>query len=322
MKRRHLVTLAGSLAVTAAGHAQERFPTRPLRVIIPFAPGGSTDILARICCQILTKALGKSAVAENITGAGGTIGAQHVLDAQADGYTLMAGTPGPVTINPLLMPDISYDAAKDFKGVAFVGDSPAVVVVRQDSPIRTLKDLIAAAKAAPNKLTYASAGVGSFAHLSGELFQWRAGVKMRHVPYRGSAPAATDLLAGRVDVMLENYPSVQSYIGSGLMRALAVGTLKPTALLPNVPTVAAEGVAGYESTSWFGLLVRTGTPAIAINAVNAAINAGLAEPAILRQLAQLGVEPVGGTPEAFDRYIATKLDETRQLVKAAGIKLD
>lgn len=322
MKRRHLVTLAGSLAVTAAGHAQERFPTRPLRVIIPFAPGGSTDILARICCQILTKALGKSAVAENITGAGGTIGAQHVLDAQADGYTLMAGTPGPVTINPLLMPDISYDAAKDFKGVAFVGDSPAVVVVRQDSPIRTLKDLIAAAKAAPNKLTYASAGVGSFAHLSGELFQWRAGVKMRHVPYRGSAPAATDLLAGRVDVMLENYPSVQSYIGSGLMRALAVGTLKPTALLPNVPTVAAEGVAGYESTSWFGLLVRTGTPAIAINAVNAVINAGLAEPAILRQLAQLGVEPVGGTPEAFDRYIATKLDETRQLVKAAGIKLD
>ena len=221
-----------------------------------------------------------------------------------------------------MLTNISYDAAKDFKGIVFVGDSPAVVVVRHDSPIQSLKQLIAAAKATPDKLTYASAGIGSFAHLSGELFNWRAGIKMTHVPYRGTAPAAIDLMGGRVDVMFENYPSVQSYLSSNQLRPLAVGTLKPTSLLPNVPTVVEEGVADYESTSWFGLFARTGTPAAAIDAINAAINTGLAGPSVRQQLATLGVEPVGGTAEAFDHYIAETLVETRQLVQAAGIKID
>jgi tripartite-type tricarboxylate transporter receptor subunit TctC len=321
MKRRHVIALLGNLPIVAA-YGQERYPTRPLRVIIPFAPGGSTDILARLCCQILTQKLGKSAVADNVTGAGGTIGAQRVLSERADGYTLMAGTPGPVTINPLLLPNISYNVTKDFIGVAFVGDSPAVVVVRQGSPLRSLKDLIAAAKAAPGKLTYASAGIGSFAHLSGALLEWRAGIKMTHVPYRGTAPAATDLIAGRVDLMVENYPSVQSYLEAGQMRALAVGTLKRTSFLPDVPTVAQAGVPGYESSSWFGLFARTGTPPVAVNAVNAAINAGLAEPSVRQQLAKLGVEPVGGTPKAFDAYIADQLEKMRALIHAAGIKID
>jgi tripartite-type tricarboxylate transporter receptor subunit TctC len=293
-----------------------------LRLIIPFAVGGSTDILARICSQILTQSLGKAVIPENITGAGGVIGAQRVLSAPADGYMLLAGTPGPITINPLLLANISYDAAKDFRGIVLVGESPVVVVVNRESPIQSLQQLIAAAKAAPGKLTYASAGVGSFAHLSGELFNWRAGVKMTHVPYRGTAPAATDLMGGRADVMFENYPSVQSYLVGNQMRALAVGTLKPTSLLPSVPTVAGSGVPEYESTSWFGLFARTGTPQTAIGAINTAINAGLAEKSVQQQLARLGVEPVGGTPEAFDRYIAAKLEETRQLVKASGIKLE
>ncbi len=322
MRRRHFITLASSLAVAPAAYGQERYPTRSIRMIIPFAAGGSTDILARLCCQILTQQLGKSAVADNITGAGGTIGAQRVLDAPADGYTLMAGTPGPVTINPLIMQNISYDVAKDFTGIVHVGDSPAVVVVRKDSPIRSLQDLIAAAKAAPGKLTYPSAGIGSFAHLSGALFNWRAGVKMTHVPYRGTAPAATDLMGGRGDVMVENYPSVQSYLASGQMRALAVGTLKPTSLLPGVPTVAAEGVSDYESASWFGLFTRTGAPSVAIDAVNKAINTGLAEASVQQQLAQLGVEPVGGTPDAFNKYIAGQLAQNRQLVQAADIKIE
>lgn len=321
MKRRQFIAFTGSLAVTAASHAQERFPTRSMRIIIPFAAGGSTDILARICAQILTQALGKSVVADNITGAGGTIGAERVLGAAADGYTLMAGTPGPVTINPLLLPNISYDPVKDFRGVAFVGDSPAVVVVRKDSPFQSLPQLIAAAKAAPGKLTYASAGIGSFAHLSGELLKWRAGIDMTHVPYRGTAPAATDLLGGRVDLMVENYPSVQGYLESGQMRPLAVGTAKRTSLLPNVPTVAEEGVADYQSSSWFGLFVRTGTPPAAITAVNTALNAGLTKPSVQQQLAKLGVEPVGGTPEAFDQFIAGQLAEIGQLIKAAHITL-
>ena len=321
MKRRQFIALAGSLAIATAADAQEHYPTRTLRIIIPFSAGGSTDILSRLCAQILTQALGKSVVADNITGAGGTIGAERVLGASADGYTLMAGTPGPITINPLLLPNISYDPVKDFRGVAFVGDSPAVVVVRKDSPIQSIQQLITAAKAAPGKVTYASAGIGSFAHLSGELFNWRAGIQMTHVPYRGTAPAATDLMGGRVDVMVENYPSVQGYLESGQMRALAVGTAQRSSLLPNVPTVAEEGVPGYQSSSWFGLFVRTGTPAIAINSINSAMNAGLTNPSVKQQLAKLGVEPVGGTPEAFDHYIAGQLAEVGQLIKAANIKL-
>ena len=319
MQRRILLGLAAGAVAGRGALAQERFPSRGMRVIIPFAAGGSTDILGRLCAQILTEKLGQTAVAENITGAGGTIGAQRVLDAPADGYTLMAGTPGPITINPHLQPRIPYQPLRDFAPVAFVGDSPAVIVVRRDSPIRTLGDLLARAKAEPGKLTYASAGIGSFAHLSGELFKWRAGVDMIHVPYRGTAPAATDIIGGRVDVMFENYPSVQGQLTSGDLRTLAIGASRRSTLLPGVPTAVEEGVAGYESPSWFGLFVRAATPPAAIATMNAAINAGIREPAMTARLAGLGIEPAGGTPDAFRDYVQRKLDETGQLIRTARI---
>lgn len=320
MRRRPL--LASPLLLAAPALAQERFPSRQIRIIIPFASGGSTDILARICAQMLTERLGQTVVAENITGAGGTIGAQRVLDAPADGYTLLAGTPGPITINPHLQPRIPYQPLRDFEPVAFVGDSPAVAVVARSSPIRSLRDLVERAKAAPGTMTYASAGIGSFAHLSGEMFKWRAGVDMTHVPYRGTAPAATDMIAGRVDAMFENYPSVQSYLASGDLRPLAIGAARRSALLPDVPTAIEEGVAGYESSSWFGLFARAGTPPQAIDTINAAINAGLRDPAVTARLAQLGVEPVGGTPAEFRTYIARRLDEAGELIRTARIRID
>ena len=319
MQRRMLLGVAAGAVVARGASAQERFPSRGMRVVIPFAAGGSTDILGRLCAQILTEKLGQTTVAENVTGAGGTIGAQRVLDAPADGYTLMAGTPGPITINPHLQPRIPYQPLRDFAPVAFVGDSPAVIVVRRDSPIRTLADLLARAKAEPGKLTYASAGIGSFAHLSGELFKWRAGVDMTHVPYRGTAPAATDIIGGRVDVMFENYPSVQGQLNSGELRTLAIGASRRSGLLPGVPTAIEEGVAGYESTSWFGLFVRAATPPAAIAALNAAINAGIREAAMTARLAGLGIEPAGGTPDAFRDYVQRKLDETGQLIRTARI---
>jgi len=319
MQRRILFGLAAGAIAGRGALAQDRFPTRGLRVVIPFAAGGSTDILGRLCAQMLTEKLGQTTVAENITGAGGTIGAQRVLDAPADGYTLMAGTPGPITINPHLQPRIPYQPLRDFAPVAFVGDSPAVIVVRRDSPIRTLGDLLTRAKAEPGKLTYASAGIGSFAHLSGELFKWRAGVDLIHVPYRGTAPAATDIIGGRVDVMFENYPSVQGQLNSGELRTLAIGASRRSGLLPGVPTAVEEGVAGYESTSWFGLFVRAATPPAAIAAMNAAINAGIREPAMTARLAGLGIEPAGGTPDAFRDYVQRKLDETGQLIRTARI---
>ncbi len=319
MERRTLLGLVAATAAMPGAMAQERFPTRGLRIVIPFAAGGSTDILARLCAQMLTERLGQTTVAENITGAGGTIGAQRVLDAPADGYTLMAGTPGPITINPHLQPRIPYQPLRDFEPVAFVGASPAVVVVRRDSPIRTIADLVAAAKAEPGKLTYASAGIGSFAHLSGELFKWRAGVDLTHVPYRGTAPAATDIIGGRIDVMFENYPSVQGNLTSGEVRTIAIGAANRSALLPGVPTVSEAGVPGYESTSWFGLFARAGIPAAALATMNAAINAGIAEPAMTARLAGLGIEPAGGPPAAFRDYITRKLAETGELIRTARI---
>lgn len=302
--------------------AQERYPSRQIRIIIPFASGGSTDILARICAQLLTERLGQTVVAENVTGAGGTIGAQRVLDAPADGYTLLAGTPGPITINPHLQPRIPYQPLRDFEPVAFVGDSPAVAVVSRNSPIRSLRELVDRAKAAPGAMTFASAGIGSFAHLSGEMFKWRAGVDMTHVPYRGTAPAATDMIAGRVDAMFENFPSVQSYLASGDLRPLAIAAARPSTLLPGVPTAAEQGVAGYESASWFGLFARSGTPPQAIAAINAAINAGIRDPATTARLAQLGVEPVGGTPAEFRAFVTRRLDETGEVIRTARIRIE
>jgi tripartite-type tricarboxylate transporter receptor subunit TctC len=325
MRRRALIAAAAAAGPLRPGRraaAQDRFPAKPLRMVVPFAAGGSTDILARLCAQFLTDALGQTTVVENVTGAGGTLGAGRVLEAPADGHTLLAGTPGPITINPRLMPRIGYDPLRDFAPVAFVGDSPAVVVVRRDSPVGSVGDLVRRAKAEPGKVTYASAGTGSFAHLSGALFEWRAGVRMVHVPYRGTAPAATDLMAGQVDTMFENYPSVQGYIASGDLRALALGAARRSGLLPGVPTVAEEGVPGYESASWFGLFARAGTPPTAVAALNAAVEAGLRRPETAARLASLGVEPVGGTPAAFGDYIARRLREAGELIQAARITVE
>lgn len=321
MQRRGFMAAAAGLAVPTMGRAATDFPTRSLRLVIPFSVGGSTDVLARLCGEILTKALGRSVVAENVTGAGGVIGAQRVLGYPADGYTLLAATPGPIVINPVLLAHIQYDPLRDFAATAFVGASPAVIVVRQDSPIHTLKQLIEQAKANPAKLTFASAGVGSFGHLSGELFAWKAGISLTHVPYRGAAPAITDLLGGRIDLMFENYPSVAGNLHAGQIRAIAIGTAKPSAFLPGVPTAIEAGVPGYESASWFGLLVRAGTPATVIEKLNATINEGLTTPSVRDTLSKLGVEAVGGTPAAFQDYIGRRLAEMKQLAQAMNISL-
>ncbi|MBW8268013.1 tripartite tricarboxylate transporter substrate-binding protein [Caldovatus aquaticus] len=243
--RRRALLAAGALGGARPAAAQwpgAPFPSRPLRIVVPFAAGGSTDILARLCAQALTERLGQPVVEENVTGAGGTIGASRVVEALPDGYTLPAGTPGPIAINPHLQPRIPYQPLRDLAPVVPVGDSPAVAVVRRDSPLRSLRGLVARAQAEPGRLTFASAGVGSFAHLRAELFRWRAGVAMVRVPYRGTAPAAADLIAGRVDTMFENYPSVQAYLASGEARAPAIAARRRSALLPEVPTAAEEGV--------------------------------------------------------------------------------
>ncbi len=318
MNRRTL--LAAAAAPPFAARAQEAWPTRPLRFIVPFAPGGSTDALSRLSAQMLNERLGQSVVVENIAGAGGIIGAQKVAEAAADGYTLMGGTPGPIAINPHLMKSMPYDVMRDLAPVVFVGDSPGVLVVNKASRFHSVAELIAASKTTRGGLTFASAGVGSFAHLAAELFRWRSGAELVHVPYRGTAPAAADVLAGRADFMVENYPSVQPWIASGDFRVLAVGLGRRFSQLPNVPTMAEAGVANCEASSWFGLFTRAGSPATAIGAMNRAVNEGLRTPAVLAKLAELGVEPTGGTPAAFRALIEQRLAEMGQVVRAAGIE--
>ncbi|HYZ30978.1 MAG TPA: tripartite tricarboxylate transporter substrate binding protein [Crenalkalicoccus sp.] len=314
--------MPGLLLRPGRAWAQERFPTRPLRMVVPFAAGGSTDILARICAQWLNDRLGQPVVVENVSGAGGTLGAGRVAEATPDGYTLLAGTPGPITINPILQPRIPYQPLRDLAPVAFVGDSPAVVVVRRQSPIRSIRDLVEQAKAKAGGMTFASSGIGSFAHLCGELFKWRAGLNLTHVPYRGTAPAAADVIAGRVEVMFENYPSVQGYITSGELRPLAIGASRRSALLPQVPTVIEEGVPNYESSSWFGLFAPAAVPPAIIERLNTAINEGLRQPAIATRLIGIGVEPVGGSPAEFQAYVRQRLEEAGQLIRNARIMLE
>ncbi len=313
-------TLLAAAALAPAVVRAQSFPSRPLRLICPFAAGGSTDALSRLAAQIIQERLGQNVVVDNVTGAGGVIGAQKLVEATADGYTLMGGTPGPVTINPHLMKSLPYNAERDFAPVVFVGDSPGVLVVNSNARANNVADLIATARATRGGLTFASGGVGSFSHLAAELFRWRSGTELVHVPYRGTAPAAADLMAGRADFMFENYPSVQPWIASGDFRVLAVGLPKRFSLLPNVPTMAEAGVADCEASSWFGLFARAGTPEPAIRAINLAVNNGLRAPAVLAKLTELGVEASGGSAEAFGALISKRLAEMGQVVRAAGIQ--
>lgn len=316
----HRRTLLGAaVALPFVARAQEHFPIRPIRLIVPFAAGGSTDALGRLAGQIINERLGQPVVVENIGGAGGTIGTAKLVEAPADGYTLMGGTPGPVTINPHLMKNLPYDVRRDLAPVVFVGDSPGVLVVNKASAFHSIAELVAAAKSSQGGLIFASAGVGSFSHLAAELFRWRSGAGLVHVPYRGTSPAATDLLAGRADFMFENYPSVQPWIASGEFRVLAVGLAHRFSLLPDVPTMAEAGVPNCEASSWFGLFTRAGAPAEAIEAVNRAVNEGLRTPAVQARLTELGVEATGGTPEAFRALIEKRLADMGEVVHAAGI---
>jgi tripartite-type tricarboxylate transporter receptor subunit TctC len=335
MNSRYLAIAAAlGLALAPASHralAQGRqnppspapaYPTRTVKIVVPFAAGGSTDVLARLVGQMLSDRFGQQFIVENVGGAGGTIGAAQVARAAPDGYTVMGATPGPITINPAIQARTPYDPLKDFAPIALVGYSPVVVVVKKDSPVKTLKELITLAKTKPDGIVYGSAGHGSFAHLSAELFKSRAGINMTHVAYRGTAPAVTDLVGGRLDVMFENYPSVQGFISAGELRAIAIGAAHRPTFLPDVPTASEEGVPGYESSSWFGLLAPAGTPRPVIDMLNQAIAKGLREPALTERLSVLGVEPVGDTPDDFAQYLAAKVDEMRKLVKENDIKIE
>jgi len=302
--------------------AQAPFPTKPVRLVVPFPAGGTTDILARAAAQKLSETLGQQVIVDNRPGAGGNIGAELVAKAQADGYTLLMGTVGTHAINPSLYAKMPYDHVKDFAPVILVAGVPNVLVVNPDLPFKTVADVVAYAKANPGKLNFASSGSGTSIHLSGELFKVMAGVQMTHVPYKGSAPALTDLIGGQVQLMFDNLPSALPQIKGGKLRAVAVTSTTRAAALPDVPTVAESGLPGFESSSWFGILAPAGTPKDIIAKINTDVQKWLSTPEAKEKLLGQGAIAAGGSPDDFAKHIQAETAKWAKVVKESGAKVD
>ena len=317
MSHRLFALLLPLLFITTA-HAQT-WPSKPLRIIVPFAPGGSTDIFARLLGERMAVGLGQSVIIDNRAGAAGNIGADAVAKSAPDGYTLLMATTGVMAINQALYKNMSYDAAKELDPVVFVASITNVLIVSAESTLKSAAEVLATAKQSPGKLSFASSGAGSSTHMSAELFKTMAGVDLLHVPYKGSGPAMQDLIAGRVSLMFENMPGAVPHMKAGRVRALAQTGQKRSPALPEIPTVAEAGVKGYESLSWSGIALPAGAPREVMARLNRDINTILAQPEMRQKLAEQGAEAVGGSPEAFAQHVRHERDKWAGVVRAAGI---
>jgi tripartite-type tricarboxylate transporter receptor subunit TctC len=319
--------LASALLVAASLASAQGWPSRPVRIVVPFTAGGTTDILARALAPELAKAFGQNFIVENKPGAGGNVGADIVAKSAPDGYTLVMGTVGTQAINPALYPRMPYDAAKDFAPITLVAGVPNVLVVNPAGAaakgIRDVRTLIAYAKAHPGQLNMASSGNGTSIHLSGELFKTMTGTYMVHFPYRGSGPALLDLMGGTMDLMFDNLPSSLQQIKAGKLTALAVTSAERSSALPDVPTVAEAGpLKGFEASSWFGLLAPAGTPPEIVNRLQQEAAKALGSAVLKDRLQSQGAIPSGMAPADFGRFIATETKKWAQVVKASGAKID
>ncbi len=314
------MTLAG-LAGTALAQAPA-WPTKPVRVVAGFAPGGISDILARVVGARLGEALGQPVLVENRAGAGGTIGADFVAKSAADGYTLFIGVNATQSIAPSLYAKLPYNPATDFAPITIAAITPVLLVVHPSLPVKNVKDLIAIAKAQPGQLNYGSTGTGALPHLTAELFSLRAGIKMNHVPYKGGAPAMLDLVAGQLSLMFDNIPTAIAQVRAGRVRAIGVAQLKRTPAAPEIPTIAESGLPGFEVTSWQGFLAPAGTPTPIVNRLNAEILKVLAVADVREKLNAQGIEIVTSTPQEFAEIIRRDAQVWEKVVKATGTKLE
>jgi tripartite-type tricarboxylate transporter receptor subunit TctC len=321
LTRRGATLLATALALGGNAWAQADWPSRPVRIVVPFAPGGTTDLTARVVAEQLSQALKQNFIVENKTGAGGNLGAAEVAKAAPDGYTFLMGTPGTQAINQFLYPKMPYDTAKDLVPVSFVVRVPNVLMVNPQLPAKDVKALIALLKSQPGKLSYGTPGNGSTGHLSTELFKTQAGVFVTHIPYRGSGPMLQDLMAGQVQMSIDNLPSALPLIQSGKLVALAVTSPQPVPQLPGVPTVASV-LPGYSAEAWFVLVAPAGTPQPIIDRLSAEVDRILKKPDVIERFAKLGATPVGGTPKQLGDFIAAETVKWKEVVRTSGAKVD
>lgn len=314
--------LAALAAPAVLAQGAGTYPNKALRMVVPFPPGGGNDILARTLGQRLSEVTGQQVVIDNRGGAGGALGATIAATANPDGYTLFLGSVGNLAQTPALKADLPYNPVRDFAPAALVATSSFMLAVNPSVPVKTVQDLINLAKASPGKLTYASAGAGSSLHMAGELFKHATGTDLLHVPYKGSGPAMTDLISGRVQLVFSTMPPVLPQVKQGKLRAIAVTTLKRAAAAPDVPTIAESGVKGFNVSNWQGVLAPAKTPAALVKKLNADILASLKLPGMTEALAVQGLEPAGGTPEEFGALIRSEIAKYTQVVKAAKITVD
>lgn len=309
-------------AMSAPAGAAEPFPTRPIRLVVPYAPGGNVDISARIVAPPLGEVLGQSVVVDNRPGAGGNLGASLVAKSSPDGYTLLVGSSGPLSVNPVIYKNLPYDSVKDFAPLSTVQSVPLIVLAGPKSGIGSITDLVAAAKARPGKLTMASSGAGTTNHFAIELFSSMAGVKVLHVPYKGSGPALSELLGGQVDTMVDQLAASIGYVKDGRLKVLAVTTPQRAGVLPNVPTLDELGYKGFQASTLLGLLAPAGTAQPVIDKLNAAIRKVMDNTAVSERFRGLGTEPGASSPAEFSKRIRDELAQWQVLVKKLDLKFE
>lgn len=325
--RRHWLALAAALGlslalpVQAQGPQADGWPARPVKLVVGYAAGGATDVIARLVAVKLGERLGQPVVVDNRAGANSNVGAEVVAKSPPDGYTLYVFTIAN-TINASLYGKLGYDPQKDFEPIGLIAKIPNILVVNNQLPVRSVADYVRFAKESKDGITFASSGSGSSIHLSGEMFKMQTQLNMLHVPYKGSAPAVTDLLGGQVQSMFDNTPSALPHVQAGRLRAIAITSTQRSPLLPDVPTVAESGFPGFDVQSWFGLAAPAGTPRPVIDRVNTALNQVLAEPDMRRRLQEMAATPVPGTPEQMRSFSAGEVQRWREVVKASGAKAE
>jgi tripartite-type tricarboxylate transporter receptor subunit TctC len=316
-----MIAIALAIAADASAADRQTYPARPVRLIVPFAPGGSNDIMARIVAQKFSESMGQQVVVDNRAGASGIVGTELAAQAAPDGYTLLMMSLT-FAVNPSLFRKLPYDTHRDFTPVTLVASAPLMLVVHPSVGAKSVPELVNVAKTSPGKLNFGSGGPGTTPHLAGEMFAMMAGVKMVHVPYKGGGPALTDLIAGHIQLMLENIPSTLPLAKSGKLRALAVTSLKRSPLVPDLPTLDEAGLKGYEIVGWNGLFVPAGTPGAIVTRIHAETRKALAQPDVKDRLVTLGAEGVGSSPQEFGAFVQAEIAKWARVVKQAGLRIE